>query len=197
MVTALYRSIMITFLLALLLCGIYPLAVYGIGQVLFRSNADGSLVLQGGHAVGSEWIGQVFSKPEYFHGRPSAAGDGYDAANSSGSNLGPTSAKMLEGLKANIQKVLEENPGTRADQIPGDLVTASGSGLDPHISPAAAQFQAERVAKARGLPPETVRELIEANTEGPQWGLFGEARVNVLRLNLALDEKAPKSALSR
>jgi potassium-transporting ATPase KdpC subunit len=182
---------MVTLLLALILCGAYPLTVMGVGKLFFSSNVNGGLLMKDGQPIGAELIGQNFSKPEYFHGRPSAAGNGYDAANSSGSNLGPTNPKLMDNLKANIKKVMEENPGVQSQEIPVDLVTASASGLDPHISPAGADLQAARVAKARGLSVDQVKDLIQKQTEGPQWGLFGEAGVNVLKLNYALDTLAP------
>ncbi|MCE9624551.1 MAG: potassium-transporting ATPase subunit KdpC [Deltaproteobacteria bacterium] len=191
MLKNLYNAFAVTLLLTLLLCGVYPLVVYGLGQTLFKSQANGSLITRDGKVVGSSLIGQSFQKPEYFHGRPSAAGSGYDGASSSGSNLGPTSAKLMENLKGNIQKVLEENPGIRADQIPVDLVTTSGSGLDPQRSPASADLQAERVAKARQMNVDEVKKLIQEQTTGPQWGIFGESGVNVLQLNLALDALKP------
>ncbi len=188
MLLNLYRSFIVTALLALILCGVYPLAVTGTAKLLFKSKADGSLILKENKVIGSELIGQNFSNPKYFHGRPSAAGEkGYDAANSSGSNLGPTSQKLIDALNANIKKVLEENPGIQASQIPVDSVTASGSGLDPHISPESAYLQIERIAKVRGFSSEKIADLIEQQTEKPQLGLFGEKRVNVLKLNLALD----------
>jgi K+-transporting ATPase ATPase C chain len=192
MVSAFYRSLMVTVLLALILCGAYPLAVWGVGNLFFHDKANGGLLLKDGQPIGAELIGQNFSRPEYFHPRPSAAGDkGYDAANSTGSNLGPTNPKLLDGLKGNIKKVLDENPGVTAEQIPMDLVTASGSGLDPHISPSGADLQAERVAKARSLSVAQIKDLIRQNTDGVQWGIFGEAGVNVLKLNYALDSIAP------
>jgi K+-transporting ATPase ATPase C chain len=191
MLSTLYRSIVVTVLLALILCGAYPVAVWGVGQLFFKSNANGGLLLKDGQPIGVELIGQNFSRPEYFHPRPSAAGNGYDAANSSGSNLGPTNPKFIDGLKANIKKVMDENPGVRAEQIPVDLVTASGSGLDPHISPAGALIQVERVAKARSLSITQVKDLIGENTDGPQWGVLGDPGVNVLKLNYALDALAP------
>ncbi len=192
MLSTLYRSVIVVFLLALLLCGVYPLAVMGVGKVFFSDKANGGILSKGDLPIGSELIGQNFSKPEYFHGRPSAAGaNGYDAAASSGTNLGPTNPKLTDNLNANLQKVLDENPGVNASQIPVDLVTASSSGLDPHISPAAAELQANRVAKARQISADRVQQLIQKNTEGPQWGFLGEAGVNVLKLNLALDTLAP------
>ena len=191
MLSTLYRSILITILLALILCGAYPLAVTAVAKVVFNQKADGSLIVKENQIVGSELLGQTFSDPKYFHGRPSAAGAGYDASSSSGSNLGPTSQKLADNIKANIKKVLEENPEIEVNQIPVDLVTASSSGLDPHISPEAALLQAKRIASIRGLSVETTRQLIEKNTEGPQWGIFGDAGVNVLKLNYALDTLAP------
>ncbi|MGZ3687839.1 MAG: potassium-transporting ATPase subunit KdpC [Bdellovibrionota bacterium] len=190
-----FRSLVATLFLAILLCGVYPILVTGFAQVLFHENANGG-ILHGkdGHALGSRLIGQAFTKPEYFHGRPSAAGsapsapNGYDAANSSGSNLGPTNQKFVDGLKANVEAVLKDNPMLKKGEVPVDLVTASGSGLDPHISPEAARVQVVRVAKARGLSPELIQELVVKNTRGPQWGIFGEATVNVLELNLELDQ---------
>lgn len=188
MLSALYRSTLVTLLLAFILCGLYPLAVTGVAKVFFPKKSGGEILFKNGKAVGARLIGQNFSDPKYFHGRPSSAGEGYDASSSSGSNLGPTSQKLIDGLNANLKKVLEENPGIQTNQIPVDLVTASGSGLDPHLSPEAAYLQAERIAKVRSIPIDQVKKIIQIKTEGPQWGLFGESVVNVFEINLALDE---------
>lgn len=176
-------------LLTLLLGVVYPLFMYGVGQLFFREKANGSLFYyQNGQVIGSEWIGQNFTKPEYFHPRPSSAGNGYDASNSSGSNLGPTAQKLSDALTQRAQAYRKEN-GLAADTpLPADSVTASASGLDPHIGKQNAMLQASRVASARDLPVERVYALIEEYTEGATWGLLGEARINVLRINLALDK---------
>ncbi|MGH8248828.1 MAG: potassium-transporting ATPase subunit KdpC [Gammaproteobacteria bacterium] len=170
----------------------YPLALTGVCQVLFPHQADGSLVTEDGKVLGSELIGQNFTRPEYFQPRPSAAGaDGYDAAASSGSNYGPTNRKLIDRIKASVEKFKRDNPDY-AGPIPADLLTASASGLDPHISPDSAAAQAPRVAKVRGAPTDQVDRLITQFTDGPDLGLLGEPRVNVLKLNLALDRQFPR-----
>ena len=184
-----YRAVMATLIFAFITGIAYPLAVTGMAQFIFKEKANGTLILKEGRIIGSKLIGQNFSRPEYFHPRPSAAGkNGYDAASSSGSNLGPTNAKLIKGVKNNIKKILAENPGVKTGQIPVDLVTSSGSGLDPHISPAAAFLQVSRVAGARQMDENIVKKLVAENTEGRQLGILGEPRVNVLLLNLALDK---------
>ncbi len=167
---------------------VYPLVVTGAAQVLFPNQANGQLVTRDGKVVGSALLGQAFSSPGYFHSRPSAAGSGYDAANSSGTNLGPTNKKLVDAVKVAVDAAHAENPGV---PVPIDLVTSSGSGLDPHISPAAAQFQVPRVARERHAGEADVRQIVDAHTEGRQFGFFGDPRVNVLLLNLALDARWP------
>ena len=180
-----YPAIAMTAVLTVLLGVVYPLVVTGLAQVLFKDKADGSLIERDGRVIGSRLIGQPFSGPGYFHSRPSAAGTGYDAAASAGTNLGPTSQKLFETqVKPAAEALKEENPNV---PIPVDLVTASCSGLDPHITPAAAEFQLPRVAKDRGMKEDEVRRLVREHTEGRQFGFLGEPRVNVLELNLALD----------
>ena len=170
---------------------IYPGVVTGLCQVLFRWQANGSRLSAGGKEIGSALIGQNFTKPEYFHPRPSAAGnDGYDATASTGSNYGPTSQKLIDRVKSSAEQFRKENPDYTGP-IPADLLTASASGLDPEISPASAEAQAARVAKARGTSLEQVEQLISQNTKGPDLGFLGEPRVNVLKLNLELDRRFP------
>lgn len=182
------NSVIATIVFAIILCGIYPLIVYGAGQLFFPNKANGSLIEgKDRRLVGSELLGQAFSGDKYFHPRPSAAGAGYDAANSSGTNLGPTSRKLMDSVKAAVEQYRKENNLTADVLVPADAVTSSGSGLDPHISVKNAAIQVPRVAKARGLSEDTVRELVRQNTEGPQFGILGDPGVNVLKLNLALD----------
>lgn len=178
-----------TLILAIVCCGLYPLAVWAIAQTCFHHQANGSLVIEkNGSVRGSTLLGQNFTAPKYFHPRPSAAGNGYDAANSSGSNLGPTSQKLNDAIKERIAAYRAENGLSETAPVPADAVTASGSGLDPHISVQNAAAQASRVAKARGLPIEKVLAIVRANTDGPNLGILGDAGVNVLQLNLALDQ---------
>jgi len=182
----------LTLVLTVLTGLIYPLAVTGLAQLLFPHQANGSLITANGKVVGSELIGQKFTKPEYFHGRPSAAGDGYDAANSGATNLGPTNQHLVDRVRDDIKKFREENP-TYTGPIPADLLTTSASGLDPDISPASAYAQVDRVAKARGVNSPAVESVVERHVEGRQFGIFGEPRVNVLALNLDLDRTLPRA----
>jgi potassium-transporting ATPase KdpC subunit len=180
-------SIVVTVLLAFLCCGLYPVVVWGIAQAAFPEKANGSLLKVGGNVVGSSLIGQGFKGPAYFHPRPSAAGRGYDAANSGGTNLGPTSKRLIEDVRDRVAAYRAENGLSSDTPVPADAVTSSASGLDPHISPANANLQAGRVASARGIPKEEVLRRIRAHTEGRTLGFLGESRVNVLTLNLSLD----------
>jgi K+-transporting ATPase ATPase C chain len=181
-------AVLMTVVTTLLLGVAYPLAVTGLAQVLFRDKANGQLLERDGKVVGSRIIGQAFSSPGYFRSRPSAAGTGYDAANSGGTNLGPTNKKLVDAVKAASDAAKLENPGA---SVPIDMVTSSASGLDPHISPAAAAFQVARVARERGVSEADIRRLVEAHSEGRQLGFLGEPVVNVLELNLALDAQTP------
>ncbi len=185
LVTAILMTLVTTVLLGL----VYPLVVTGLAQVLFKDKANGQLIERNGAVVGSQIIGQPFSSPGYFRSRPSAAGAvGYDAGASSGSNLGPTSKKLIDRVKTDVEKLQAENP---SKPVPVDLVTTSGSGLDPHISLAGAEFQVPRVAHERGMSEEEVRRAVAEFSEGRQFGFLGEPRVNVLLLNLKLDEIKP------
>jgi potassium-transporting ATPase KdpC subunit len=198
MLAQLRTAVLVTVVLIVLTGLIYPLVMTGIAQVVFPDKADGSLIKKDGQVIGSELIGQSFVDPDtgktlpgYFRGRPSAAGSGYDAGASSGSNLGPTNQTLIDRVTADVQIIREEN-GLAADaQIPVDFVTTSGSGLDPHISPASAEMQVARVAREHGLSEEQVRDLVDKYTEGRTLGVLGEPRVHVLKLNLALDELKP------
>ena len=184
----LLTAVLMTIVTTLLLGVAYPLAVTGLAQVLFPDKANGQLIERGGKIVGSRIIGQTFSSPGYFRSRPSATGSGYDAANSAGTNLGPTNKKLIDAVKAAVEAARKENPSA---PVPVDLVTSSASGLDPHISPAAALFQLTRVARERGVPETEIRRLVDGHTEGRQFGFLGEPVVNVLELNLALDDRYP------
>jgi K+-transporting ATPase ATPase C chain len=187
-------SIFVTLALAIVCCGLYPLAVFGLGQLLFPAKANGSLIIDAkGKVVGSRLLGQQFSSDKYFHSRPSSAGNGYDSTSSGGSNLGPTSQKLHDNIAQNIADYRSQNGLSTNAPVPADAVTASGSGLDPHISIENAQLQAARVAKARNLGLEKVQGLIAQYTDKPDLGFLGEPGVNVLPLNLALDELSSKA----
>jgi len=181
-------SILMTIVTTLLLGIVYPFVVTGLAQLIFPKQANGGLITQDGKIVGSRLIGQPFSSPGYFRSRPSAAGNGYDAGNSSGSNLGPTNKMLIDRVNGDVQKLQAENPNM---PVPMDLITTSGSGLDPHISPEAAAFQTPRVARERSMTETDVRALIAKHAEGRQLGFLGEPRVNVLELNLDLDAVHP------
>jgi potassium-transporting ATPase KdpC subunit len=182
-------AILMTIVTTLLLGVVYPIVVTGIAQALFPDNANGQLIQRDGKIVGSRIIGQTFSSPGYFRGRPSAAGSGYDAANSGGTNLGPTNKKLMDAVKASVDAARMENTSA---PVPIDMVTSSASGLDPHVSPASAAFQVARVARERGASAVDVERLVDTYTKGRQLGFLGEPVVNVLELNLALDAQIPK-----
>jgi len=185
-------AVLSTLVLAVICCGVYPLIVYGLGQALFHDKANGSLIIDRNSSAvrGSKLLAQGFTDPKYFHPRPSAAGNGYDAANSGASNLGPTSKKLNDAITDRIAAYRAENGLRETDKIPADAVTASGSGLDPHISVQNAELQIPRVARTRALDIDKVRELVRQNTDGRDFGFLGEPGVNVLKLNLALDAGA-------
>ncbi len=191
MLEQLWPALRTTLVLTVLTGLLYPALVTGIAQAIFPKQANGSLIEVKGKLAGSELIGQKFARPEYLQGRPSAAGDGYDAANSGATNLGPTSQKLVDRIKVDADKFRKENPDFNGP-IPADLLTASGSGLDPHISPASAYAQAARVAKARGVAEDRIHALVASAIEPRQLGFLGEPRVNVLKINLALDAAYPR-----
>lgn len=184
----LVAAVLMTIVSTVLLGVVYPLTVTALAQLIFPEQANGQLIGRDGTLVGSRLIGQAFSSPGYFRSRPSAAGTGYDAANSAGSQLGPTNKRLIEAVAANVATARRENPGT---PVPIDLVTTSASGIDPHLSPAAADFQVPRVARERRVSESEIRRLVGEHTSRRQFGFLGEARVNVLELNLALDARHP------
>jgi potassium-transporting ATPase KdpC subunit len=187
LITAVLYTIVTTMIFGL----VYPFIVTGLAQVLFRDKANGQLIVRDGQLVGSRLIGQPFTGAGYFHSRPSAAGNGYDAANSSGSNYAPTNKKLIDRVAGDVAALGADHPHT---DVPVDLVTASGSGLDPDITPAAAEFQIARIARERHLAEDAVRKLVAQHTQDRQWGFLGEPRVNVLELNLDLEQHAPLTA---
>lgn len=184
----LWTAIRMTLVLTVLTGIIYPVLITFVSEAALPFQAHGSLVERDGHVVGSTLIGQTFTKAGYFHGRPSAAGNGYDPTSSSGSNLGPTNKALIDGVRQRLKETLEQNPGTAAGDVPISQITASGSGLDPEISVAGAELQVARVAKARGMTEQAVNDLVQAQTRSRWAGLLGEPGVNVLQLNLALDQ---------
>lgn len=190
----LVTSVLMTIVTTVLLGIIYPLVVTGISQVLFPKKANGQLIEVNGKVIGSRLIGQGFTTPGYFHSRPSVAGNGYDPTNSNGSQLGPTNQKLIDRVKGDVATAQAENPHAA---VPIDLVTTSASGLDPEITPASAAFQLPRVAKARGINEEQLRQLVAKHTENRQLGFLGEPRVNALELNLELDERFPATSQTR
>jgi K+-transporting ATPase ATPase C chain len=195
LIKQIYPAVVMTIVMTVLLGVLYPLVVTGLAQIIFPEKAAGSLIEKDGRVIGSRLIGQPFSGPGYFHSRPSAAGQGYDGAASSGTNLGPTSKKLIEEQVGERAKSLgETNPNSR---IPVDMVTASSSGLDPHITPAAAEFQIPRVARERDMSENEIRRLVREHTEGRRLGFLGEPRVNTLELNLALDQARPMVRANR
>lgn len=181
-------AVMFTIVTTVILGIIYPLVVTGLAQMLFHDKANGQLISRNGEVIGSRIIGQTFAGPGYLHSRPSAAGNGYDAANSGGTNYGPTNQKLIDRVKADTERLQAENPGA---PVPVELVTTSASGLDPELSPAGAEFQIPRIVRERGLTEAQVRSIIAQHSEGRQLGFLGEARVNVLEVNLALDQAKP------
>jgi len=183
LITAILMTIATTILLGI----IYPLVITGLAQVFFKDKANGQLIVQNGQAIGSRIIGQSFTGPAYFHSRPSSAGTGYDAANSNGSQLGPTNHELIDRVKSDVTS----NQADHAGPVPIDLVTTSASGLDPHITPAAAEFQLERVARERGITLDQLQQIVANHTQGRQFDFLGEPRVNVLELNLELDQRFP------
>jgi potassium-transporting ATPase KdpC subunit len=190
MLNHLMPAVRVTLVLTVLTGALYPALVTGLAKAIFPHQANGSLIEANGKVIGSELIGQKFTKPEYFQGRPSAAGDGYDASNSGGTNLGPTSQKLADRIKTDAEKFRKDNPDF-SGPIPSDLLTTSASGFDPDLSPASALAQAPRVAKARGVSRDTVEGLVTNHIEGRQLGFLGEPRVNVLKLNMDLDHLHP------